>query len=173
VLIFTGDNGPFLADTTALGSVLADYVDQGGGLVTAFAAVVYNPSPPLPQLALGGRYVSDQYYLIPRVSSIAGSQVSGAVLDSTHPIMAGFTSLHAGSLNAWADTTFVVSGATVILEWADGTPLVVTGDIGGVRRVDLNFYPPSSESPDSGLWVASTDGDKLMANALTWAADLP
>jgi hypothetical protein len=171
VLVYTGDNGPALADTTALGNILADFVDQDGGLVVAFAAVVYNPG--LPEFALGGRYVSDQYYLIPRVTHTIGSQVSGAVLDSTHPILNGFNSFASGNTNAWADTSLVVPGATVILEWADGTPLVVTDETGGVRRVDLNFYPPSSESPDNRLWDATTDGDLLMANALMWVADLP
>lgn len=171
VLTYTGENGGSIADTTALGDVLADYVDQGGGLVAAFQAVVYRPS--FPEFALGGRYVSGQYYLIPRVDSTFGSQTSGAVLDSTHPIMAGFNSFNGGSVNAWADTTLVVPGATVILEWADGTPLVVTGEIGGVRRVDLNFYPPSSDSPDDRFWDPATDGDKLMANALTWVANWP
>jgi len=170
VLIYTGDNGSFIADTTALGDVLADYVDNGGGLVVAYAAVMYNSG--WPEIALGGRYVSDQYYMIPRVDFTLGSQVSGAVLDSMHPIMAGFTSFHGGSPAAWADTTLVVSGATVILEWADGKPLVVTGEIGGVRRVDLNFYPPSSDT-DSRYWDTTTDGDLLMANSLTWVTDSP
>ena len=170
VLLYTGDNGPALADTTAIGNVLADFVDQGGGLVVAFAAVVYSPG--LTEFALGGDYVSAQYYLIPPVTHTIGSQVSGAVLDSTHPILDGFNSFASGTTNAWADTTLVVSGAEVILEWADGTPLVVTGEIGGVRRVDLNFYPPSSDS-DNRLWVATTDGDKLMANALAWVANSP
>ena len=85
--------------------------------------------------------------------------------------MAGFGSFHGGSSSARADTSAVVLG-TVILEWADGTPLVVTGDIGGVRRVDLNFYPPSSDT-DSRYWDATTDGDKLMANSLTWVANWP
>lgn len=171
VLVYTGESLPGLADTTALGNVLAEYVDRGGGLVVAFAAVVNRLS--FPEFALGGRYVSDQYYLIPRVDSTSGSQVSSAVFDSTHPVLDGFTTFDGGTVNAWADTTLVVPGATVILEWADGTPLVVTGEIGGIRRVDLNFYPPSSESPDNRLWVATTDGDKLMANALTWVANSP
>jgi len=170
VLIYTGDNGSDLADTTALGDVLADYVDNGGGLVVAYAAVMYNSG--WPEIALGGRYVSDHYYMIPRVDFTLGSQVSIAVLDSTHPILDGFNSFAVGNTSAWADTTLVVPGATVILEWADGTPLVVTGDIGGVRRVDLNFYPPSSDS-DSRLWDATTDGDLLMANSLTWVIDSP
>jgi hypothetical protein len=171
VLAYTGEYGSDITDTTTLGDVLAAYVDQGGGLVVAFQAVVYRPD--WPELALGGGYVSGQYYLIPRVDSTFGSQTSGAVLDSTHPVLDGFTSFDGGLVNAWADTTLVVPGATVILEWADGTPLVVTGEIGGVRRVDLNFYPPSSESPDDRFWDAATDGDKLMANALTWVADQP
>jgi len=171
VLVYTGANGPALADTTALGDVLADFVDGGGGLVVAYAAVVYNPS--LSEFALGGRYVSGQYNLIPRVDFTVSSQLSGAVLDSTHPILDGFTSLDSGPNNGWANTTQEMPGATVILEWFDGKPLVVTGDIGGVRRVDLNFYPPSSDSPDDRLWVATTDGDKLMANSLMWVANRP
>ena len=142
--------------------------------MVAFAAVVNRPS--FPELALGGRYVSQQYYLIPRVNSTFGSQVSSAVFDSTHPIMAGFTSINGGSVNAWADTTAVMPGATVILQWADGKPLVATSEAAGslgVRRVDLNFYPPSSDSPDNRLWDAATDGDLLMANSLIWVANSP
>jgi hypothetical protein len=168
ILVYIGDHVSSIADTTTLGDVMADYVDQGGGLVVAVLAVGH---PSWPELALGGRYVSQQYFLIPRVSYTLGSQTSGAVLDSTHPIMAGFTSFHGGSSSARADTTAVVSG-TVILEWADGKPLVVTGEISGVRRVDLNFYPPSSNT-DSRYWDTSTDGDLLMANSLTWVADMP
>ena len=170
VLVYTGDNGPALADTTAFGDLLADYVDDGGGLVVAFAAVVFNPG--LADFALGGRYVMDQYYLIPRVSNAIGSQVSFSVLDSTHPTLNGFNSFAVGNSSAWADTTLVVPAASVILEWADGTPLVVTGEIGGVRRVDLNFYPPSSDA-DNRSWVSTSDGDLLMANSLTWVAGGP
>lgn len=172
VLVYTGDNGPALFNTTALGNVLADFIYEGGGLVVAFAAVVYNPD--LLEFALGGRYVSEQYYLIPRVDSTYGNQTSSAVWDSTHPIMAGFTSFHGGS-SARADTTLVFTGS-VILEWADGTPLVVVSETAGIegdqRRVDLNFYPPSSDSFHD-YWVATTDGDKLMANSLTWVANSP
>jgi hypothetical protein len=158
VLVFTGDIHPDIADTTALGDVLADYVDNGGGLVVAYPAVVYH----LPEFALGGRYVSGKYYLIPRVGIASGSQVSGAVRDSTHPILDGFVTLDSGRINGWADTTHVMPEATVILEWADGKPLVVVSETAGIgkdqRRVDLNFYPPSSI---------------LMANSLTWVADWP
>jgi len=170
VLIYTGDNGSLTADTTGLGDVLANYVDQGGGLVVAVFAV---GDPGWPELALGGRYASEQYFLIPPASHILGSQTSAAVWDSTHPIMAGFTSFHGGSSSVRADTTTVVAEATVILKWADETPLVVISEIGGVRRVDLNFYPPSSDSPDSRFWDAATDGDVLMANSLRWVIDQP
>jgi hypothetical protein len=170
---FTGDIHPDIADTTALGDVLADYVDNGGGLVVAYPAVVYH----LPEFALGGRYVSGKYYLIPRVGIASGSQVSGAVRDSTHPILDGFVTLDSGRINGWADTTHVMPEATVILEWADGKPLVVVSETAGIgkdqRRVDLNFYPPSSDSPGTWLWVVTTDGDILMANSLTWVADWP
>ena len=37
------------------------------------------------------------------------------------------------------------------------------------RRVDLNFVPFSSAVSDAG-WNGLTDGARLMANALLWAA---
>jgi hypothetical protein len=168
VLIYSGDHGSLTADTTALGDVLADYVDQGGGLVVAVFAA---GSPGWPELALGGRYVSDQYYLIPMVSHTLGSQSASTVFDSTHPIMAGFTSFYGGSSSARADTTAVVSGS-MILQWADGKPLVVTSQFASARRVDLNFFPPSSDT-DSRFWDAATDGGLLMSHSLKWVAELP
>lgn len=174
VLMYNGVNGFIVEmDPILLGNILAGYVDQGGGLVVAVFAVGSDPG--WPELALGGRYDSEQYFLIPPVSytdETDGSQTSAASWDSTHPIMAGFTSFHGGSSSARADTTAVVSG-TVILQWADGKPLVVTSQFATARRVDLNFYPPSSESPDSRWWDATTDGDLLLANSLTWVAGGP
>lgn len=41
--------------------------------------------------------------------------------------------------------------------------------IGGVNRVDLNFYPPSSTSR-TDLWTATTNGAQLMGNALKFTA---
>lgn len=169
VIVFSGF-GPGFADTTDLGDVMANYVDQGGGLVTAYTALVGDKF--LPDFALGGRYLSGQYNLIPSVDFTAlDSQSAAAPGYGDHPVLAGYLSFYGGTNSARADTTVVLEGATQILQWNDGVPLVVTGEVSGVHRVDLNFFPPSSDFL-TDLWDTSTDGDKLMANALTWAANL-
>jgi hypothetical protein len=40
------------------------------------------------------------------------------------------------------------------------------------RVVGLNFFPPSSDAVP-GFWVSSTDGAKLMVNALLWSGRIP
>jgi len=158
------------ANTTNLGNVLADYIDGGGGVVTAYAAVLQDAD-----YAPGGRYISGEYYLTSLAGSrlVPGNQLSGPALYADHPVLAGYmTTFDGGTVSGRADTITVMAGATEIIEWADGVPLVATGEINGVRRVDLGFLPVSSDAL-SDQWDASTDGDKLLANALSWAADLP
>ncbi len=162
------------ADEVALGNNLADYVDAGGGVVLSefsFFGGLYTP---------GGRFLSDNYYAIPANSgSTWGGPETGdfGLGFTSHPILAGVTNFNGGTFSWRHDTTDVVPGvgATRMADWSDGppaTPLVVTRDIGGVRRVDLGFWP-TSDDVYAGCWDADTDGNKLMANALTWAANWP
>jgi subtilisin-like proprotein convertase family protein len=169
VMVYSGIISGF-NDTSALGNVMADYIDRGGGLVTAGGAVISDPA--YPEYPLGGRYATDQYYLIQRAGFRTGSQTAGPTMYKDHPLMAGYLTTFDGGINsARADTTMTVVAAAEIVEWADGVPLVATGEINGTRRVDLGFHPVSSDA-DPNLWDASTDGDKLMANALTWVANI-
>ena len=70
----------------------------------------------------------------------------------------------------------LAKGATVALEYNDGVPLAAVQRVllegGGVRPVvALNFYDPSSRVDPSNLfWDASTDGFRLMLNALELAS---
>ena len=58
-------------------------------------------------------------------------------------------------------------GATAIAQWDDGRVLVAVG--ANPKRVDLGFYPhPSTIS--SSFWDISTDGDKILGNALVFVA---
>jgi hypothetical protein len=59
--------------------------------------------------------------------------------------------------------------ATLVAEWSDGLPLVASRKIGLATRVDLNFYPPSSDVR-ADFWTATTDGAQLLANALTFVS---
>jgi hypothetical protein len=63
----------------------------------------------------------------------------------------------------------VANGASLIAKWKDGTPLVACrNDV--VSVVGLNFYPVSNQVWSYG-WDKNTDGWKLMANSLKWAAE--
>jgi hypothetical protein len=83
--------------------------------------------------------------------------------------MQGVSAFDAGDSSYRPSTFEVWPDAVRVADFSDGRPLVVTRKIGEVRRVDLGFYPVSSDV-NSNLWDASTDGTLLIANALTWVA---
>ena len=160
------------ADATALGNVMADYVDAGGGVVCAMFEIGYGSGPnPHPTAQMKGRWDTQGYYVIPRTAQHGPPQATlGTVYDPTHPIMQGVSTFDGGATSArpiW--TTVIPHGATRVADWSDGAPLVVTKTIAGVPRADLGLYPPSSDSR-SDFWISSTDGALLMANALSWVA---
>jgi len=152
-------------DSAAMGNVLADYVDSGGGVVVAVFALFESG----PSASIGGRFASQNYFAIqPGASSSGGVEFGLGAADFDHPIMQGVSSFNGGTGTFRVDTLAVVSGATTVARWSDTKPLVATREIGGVRRVDLGFFPPSSDAR-SDFWDAATDGDLLMANALLYA----
>lgn len=159
VLVFK--DAPY-ADPVALGDVMADYVDSGGGVVSTIFESVDSLSD-----WMQGRWESQGYFGIPRGTFTTGSASLGTVFDSGHPIMAGVSSLDGGTSSYRPVGASIVGGATRIADWSDGAPLVVTRTIGGVRRVDLTIFPPSSDVRVD-LWDSTSDGALLMANALTW-----
>lgn len=148
-------------NSVALGDNLADYVDGGGGVVTAVFADSSNP--------FGGRFNTDNYWAIPPVGGVIGSASLGAVWSPTHPIFDGVATFSGGTSSYRPDTFAVDAAATRVADWTDGRPLVATRKIGSARRVDLGFYPPSSDARDD-FWNAGTDGALLMANALDWVS---
>jgi len=160
------------ADANALGNVMADYVDAGGGVVCAMFEIGYGSGPnPHDTAQMKGRWLAQGYYVIPRTAQYGPPQATlGTVYVPTHPIMQGVSTFDGGTTSArpiW--TTVIPPGATRVADWSDGAPLVVTKTIAGVPRADLGLYPPSSDSR-SDFWVSSTDGALLMANALSWVA---
>lgn len=152
-------------DSNALGNVMADYVDGGGGVV----CMMFESGHSLGSAyMMQGRWNSGEYYAIPRGGHYAGTQATlGNVLDSEHPIMQGVAAFDGGPSSFRPAAVDVSPGSVRIADWSDGKPLVVTKLIGTTRRVDLGFYPVSSDVNDA-YWNASTDGALLMANALTW-----
>lgn len=157
VLVYS--DSPF-NDATALGNVLADYVDQGGGVVLATFGFGSG-------LSLQGRFVSGGYMPL----TISGQSSPGnltLVKDlPAHPILDGVSSFNGGTAS-FHNSPVATSNATLVAHWNNGQPLVAAKDVGPGRVVGLNFYPPSS-SARADFWSAATDGGRLMANALTWA----
>jgi len=151
-------------DADALGNVMADYVDGGGGVVCMVWEVggIVNPS-------MGGRWATDGYVLMDRYDNITGHATLGTVHVPSHPIMAGVSSFDGGSYSFRPATASVYPGVTRVADWSDGHPLVSVKEIGGVNRADVTFYGVSSDVVGD-YWDVSTDGALLMANALTFVA---
>lgn len=144
------------ADATALGNNLADYIDQGGGVVIA----VFTLASPY----LGGRFASDNYFALVPSGLTTGNATLGTVFESNSPLMAGVISFD-GGISSHRGTGSAHPDADVVADWSDGNHLIVRRNINGTRRADVNFFPPSTDSRFD-FWVPSTDGAKMIANAL-------
>jgi hypothetical protein len=144
---------------TAVGDVLADYVDAGGGVVIAPFA-----QRPGGAVGIAGRMETAGYlpYVPGEYMFLALSM--GAVAMPTSPIMSGVMSVRGTSLAIHAGE--IAPGATLIASWSDGHPLAATLEPSNGRTALLGFYPVR-------FWDTSTDGARLMANTLLWAARCP
>ncbi len=154
------------ASGTTLGNNLADYVDGGGGVVLTQFAMAPSDSTYL----IGGRFTSGGYYAILPGSDLRNTQRTlGTVYQPLHAVMLGVTAFNGGS-SSYHSNSLISAGAVRIADWSDGQPLVVEKTIGGHKRVDLGFWPVSSDA-FSGGWVSSTDGAKMMAHALVYVSE--
>lgn len=158
----------YFADPAGLGNALADYVDNGGGVVTA----VYAMATDYYQCKVTGRFDSDDYWVIEPGTSNNGSHdalVLGSVEVPNHPIMRGVSSF-IGNHSMRIVNGSIASNATLVASWSDGSPLVAVRTVNGVRRVDLGFMPPSSDVYSGEFWQSSSDGGLLLANSLAYVA---
>ncbi len=157
VLVST-DNVP--QDPGLLGDVLADYVDNRGGVVLVHASM----SDPW---ALLGRFRTGGYGLIGFYSGQRGGLASlGDILEPDHPLMQGVSTFVGGAYSGRPNTGSVAQG-TLVARWSDGTPLLVAGTVGGTPRADLGFFPVSSDIRGD-FWDRNTDGAQMMRNALVF-----
>ena len=163
--VLVWSNGTYASDVD-LGNVLADYVDQGGGVVTA----VFSTSTTTVGRSLAGRWDTEQYWIIqPRSGNTSGFASLGTILEPGHPTAANVSTLSANS--AFRPSTFNLGpGGRMIATWDDGRPLIAVSDTrAGV--VDLGLYPLSTVTSPNSWSAAGSDGDTIFANALIYAAD--
>jgi hypothetical protein len=166
VIVWSNQN---FQNSTLLGDTLADYVDAGGGVVvTVFANTTASANR-----FLLGRWVTGNYPIIVQNggTTTGPAQSLGAVLIPGHPVMAGVTTLNGGNSSFRPTSTTLTAGSSVIAQWSDGKILAAQHGV-FPGRVDLGLYPPSN-AVSGTWWDQTTDGGKLMANALLHVSGLP
>ena len=149
------------ADSAAMGDVLADYTDAGGGVVCA----VYCVSTTTANRSLTGRWETGVYDIIPQRSGNTSTTADlGTVHLPAHPLWAGMTTFIGDATPARSTTIDVTSHGLRIADWTTGQVLAAASST-FPGRVDLNFFPVEYD--------IHADGVRLMANALTYAGNAP
>jgi hypothetical protein len=151
-------------NNVALGNVLADYMDAGGGVVLATFAFWDSDL-----LAIQGRIKTAGYLPFTTAGQSQPGGLTLVAVEPQHQILEGVTSLNGGGSSYHNSPITTTAGTTLVARWSNGQPLVGTKTPTAGRIVGLNFYPPSS-TVRSDFWVSSTGGARLMGNALIWAA---
>ncbi|MBZ0263505.1 carboxypeptidase regulatory-like domain-containing protein [bacterium] len=160
--VMTWTNYSYL-DAAGVGNVMADYVDEGYGVVGAVfeSAGVY----------MLGRWNTEQYYAFPPSGNQFGPQQTlGEVLEDGHPMMEGIETLDGGTSSYRQSTMEVHPEALRIANWADGRAVAAVRDqMDNGITVDIGLFPPSNDVINGG-WMPASDCDRLMANALLVAS---
>jgi len=164
VLVFS-DNS--FNNDVAMGDVLADYVDQGGGVVVATFAY-YDVST----LGIKGRLKTGGYLPFSTDSQASPGGLSLVKDLPQHPLLYNVASFDGGSSSYHNSSIAITNGATLVASWNNGQPLVGAKQASPGRLVGLNFFPPSSDARND-FWDAATDGSQLMVNALLWTGQHP
>jgi hypothetical protein len=153
-------------DNVGLGNVLADYLDQGGGLAPATFAYWNSDT-----LSIQGRLVSGGYLPFTTAGQANPGYLTLVKDLPSHPRPEAAGSFNGGSSSFQTSSIGITAGTTQVVHWSNGRPLVGAEDIGAGHFAGLNFFPPSSDAR-SDLWVSSTDGARLMADALLWSGKI-
>ena len=143
------------ANKSALAQNLKDYNDGGGRLVIAtfgfgfgFSGTILESGGYLPFTTADQKNGDGPLTL---VADVPGS-----------PLLAGVGSFSGGT-SSYRQLVALAAGATLVAHWSDAGSTPLVGYKGNV--VGLNFYPPSTGARGD-FWNASTDGVRLLTNAL-------
>jgi len=117
----------------ALGNVLADYVDNGGGLVASMFSMAGGWN-------ISGRFYTEGYFLM-TVGGYGTTTNTVTILENEHPIFNGVEGLYNPGGSYSLTNTTLLEGATLLASYDSGRPLAVTMDFNGTPRVDLAVYP--------------------------------
>ena len=143
------------SDRTALGNVLADYVDAGGGVVQSGYAF-YSAS-----YALAGRWSTESYDCITTAMSNFNQTTTTAM--PTDP-----NSLVVKGITGWTVSTHgqgaVKGNGKALWSYQDATIAVCRTQIKGRERIDINLLPSTTKE------LGPNDLQKLFTQATLWVS---
>ena len=159
-LIISTDGNSRGVNKEALGGAIAALYEKGLCVIVTMQS---HTSPPL-----AGEWIDKGYRCILPTQNTRLT-MERKKLDTNFdvpdsPLLEGVSSFDAMFT---AENFMVADNCTVVARYEDGTPLIV---VGGERRIDLNFYPVSSEARSINFYDASTDGGKILKNAVKWCS---
>jgi hypothetical protein len=156
----------FISPPTGFGDNLKTYLESGGGVV------ICDYSSAEAGFSIGGAYQTTYLLMTPSTFLTTavnfGTGTPGTILDPTSPLMAGLVNVGIKTSGQHMSVSNVPkAGTTIVAQWSDGAPAVMWNTINGHKVAELNMYGTSTTSSSSG-WDATTDGAKLIANALNF-----
>lgn len=156
VLVIYSDQA--FADSTGLGDMLADFVDQGGTVIVALNALVQGAD------GLGGRFMNENYSPLKAASASSAGAAALDTFDAGHPLMNGVST--AGAL-AHLDVNTTGSEVEIVATWDSGEAFVA------IKQLDPAPLPGqviAINAPlDDGQWTG--DVDEIVTNAIQWLSD--
>jgi hypothetical protein len=159
-VVVIGNNTPWNqspAPAVEVGNVLADYVDAGGRVVdTNFVHDYYYDAVNDVTWYLEGRYVDEGYGPFSQSSAESPGPNTLEVVDGTHPVMAGVSSL---SENVLIVNCGLQTGATLLATWSCGYNAIAVSADQQVVGINMMVFGGAGNTGD---------GTALLHNAITW-----
>jgi hypothetical protein len=140
-------NNDVFGDPVAVGNVLADYVDAGGGLILTLASFAAG-------YEVQGRLL-DEGYMPFTLATDYGETANLGSFNADHPIMEGVTS----ALSYLLMDVNLTFGTEWVADWENGLPAVATK---GIHVAAVNLFVG-----DYGYWTG--DVPLILRNAAAWS----
>ena len=146
-------------DNQALGDVIAEYTELGGGVVTMNGENILFANSE--NWSLGGKWKANDYSIFePESQYSRESSDLGEIKMPSHPLINEVKSFKGLFRISHSEAK---ENSSLVASWEGGSPLVTfRNDVRAV--VDLNFFPTHDQ------WEKSTDGMQLIENALNWTS---
>lgn len=172
VVVFT-----YISAAATLGDNLADYFEQGGGVV-----VPDYESQETGSFGFKGRFAT-QYTMSTPIASgswLTAKVTLGTVNDPTNPLMNQVVTFGYQGTSPYhmATSAFNLNNPIFVALYSDGTPAIIRGVVAsgpaaGRNLIEINGFGHSSTGFTSYGWDATTDGAKLFRNALLYSMPPP